>query len=391
MNPILKMIFCLGFFILMKAEAEAQPITWQRLYNGPSHKKDFGLGVCQINDGNFIVVGSTQVSLTAIYVLKLKRIGDTIWTKTIGGYSPGQLAYSVTASNDGGFVFTGDADTAFAIKMNAQGNIVWHKKFGQYRYVQCYDIQKSNDGGFIGCGRILQGGGYVFKINSDGYFEWEKIVPGEFTFLYSVSNAHNEGFILTGSIYDNTFGDTTQALVVRLSNSGNIIWQKRFSFLVGKILNQKIYKSVKYLYLESSVQTSSGDFIFAGTWGKNGSGLDREDIYVLKTDSNLNAPPMVSISSNHFLTPEDFKLYSPYPNPFNPNTTIKFELKRRANVKLKIFNMQGKEILELLNQMQSEGFYSVRWDASKNNSGVYFCEMIVDGRIISTVKLILLK
>ena len=69
---------------------------------------------------------------------------------------------------------------------------------------------------------------------------------------------------------------------------------------------------------------------------------DFENIYVVRTDSNLNAPTIGinKISSNN---PADYKLYQNYPNPFNPITKIKFDLPRQGYVTLKVYDILGKK------------------------------------------------
>jgi len=73
--------------------------------------------------------------------------------------------------------------------------------------------------------------------------------------------------------------------------------------------------------------------------------------------------------------PEDFRLSQNYPNPFNPSTTISFNLPRRARVKLRIFDILGREVATLVDEEKQPGSYSVRWDARPIASGVYFYEL----------------
>ena len=70
--------------------------------------------------------------------------------------------------------------------------------------------------------------------------------------------------------------------------------------------------------------------------------------------------------------PGVFKLYQNYPNPFNPVTNIKYEVPLRSKVKLTIFDVNGREVAVLLNEVQGAGTYSADWDASNFSSGVYF-------------------
>lgn len=87
-----------------------------------------------------------------------------------------------------------------------------------------------------------------------------------------------------------------------------------------------------------------------------------------------------------------FKLNQNYPNPFNPVTQIKFEVPKTGFVNLKIYNSLGKEIIELINEIKTEGSYIVGFDAGKFNlaSGIYFYKMIYDNTI-ETKTMLLIK
>ncbi len=70
--------------------------------------------------------------------------------------------------------------------------------------------------------------------------------------------------------------------------------------------------------------------------------------------------------------PQDFKLEQNYPNPFNPLTNINFQLPRLSSVNLKVYNVLGQEVAELLNGEMNAGKYEVTFDASKLSSGIYY-------------------
>ncbi|MBI1938025.1 MAG: T9SS type A sorting domain-containing protein [Ignavibacteriales bacterium] len=67
----------------------------------------------------------------------------------------------------------------------------------------------------------------------------------------------------------------------------------------------------------------------------------------------------------------NFKLYDNYPDPFNPTTKIKYQLPEAGMVTLKIYDILGREVAELVNENKSAGYYEVSFDASKLTSGVY--------------------
>ncbi|MBN8570329.1 MAG: T9SS type A sorting domain-containing protein [Ignavibacteria bacterium] len=87
---------------------------------------------------------------------------------------------------------------------------------------------------------------------------------------------------------------------------------------------------------------------------------------------------------------ETYDLKQNYPNPFNPSTTISFSLPKSDFVSLKIFDVSGKEVTELVNKNLTQGSYDVKFDASGLTSGVYFYKLIT-GNFVSTKKMMLIK
>lgn len=87
--------------------------------------------------------------------------------------------------------------------------------------------------------------------------------------------------------------------------------------------------------------------------------------------------------------PNSFEVKQNYPNPFNPSTIISYSLPKTAIVSLKIFNALGQEIMLLVNEQRSPGYYQVQWNANVP-SGIYFYRLQA-GEFIDTKKAILLK
>ncbi|MDO8550764.1 MAG: T9SS type A sorting domain-containing protein [Ignavibacteria bacterium] len=89
--------------------------------------------------------------------------------------------------------------------------------------------------------------------------------------------------------------------------------------------------------------------------------------------------------------PTAFNLLQNYPNPFNPTTTIKFEVPKQSAVYLKIYNVVGEQVANLVNgEVLGNGTYSVTFDAGNLSSGIYFYELRADN-IIQSKKMVLLK
>lgn len=94
-------------------------------------------------------------------------------------------------------------------------------------------------------------------------------------------------------------------------------------------------------------------------------------------------------------TPTEFVLEQNYPNPFNPVTKIVYQIPEASNVKVKVYDILGREIKTLVDEYQSSGSYSVYWDGKNNqnldmSSGVYFYRL-ESSSIILTKKMILLR
>ena len=89
-------------------------------------------------------------------------------------------------------------------------------------------------------------------------------------------------------------------------------------------------------------------------------------------------------------TPKEFALAQNYPNPFNPTTVISYQLPVSGNVSLKIFDILGKEVAVLVNEVKEAGSYSAQFDGTKLSSGLYFYKLTTN-QFSSIRKMLLLK
>ncbi len=88
--------------------------------------------------------------------------------------------------------------------------------------------------------------------------------------------------------------------------------------------------------------------------------------------------------------PTEFALKQNYPNPFNPSTTIRYEVPKQTHVTIKVYDVMGREVAELVNDEYSAGAYEVVWDAHRYASGVYYYR-ITAGDFTTVRKLVLMK
>ncbi len=93
---------------------------------------------------------------------------------------------------------------------------------------------------------------------------------------------------------------------------------------------------------------------------------------------------------SHSSSPSSFRLEQSYPNPFNPNTTISYQLPSKIRVTLIVYDILGCEVARLVDSTEDPGYKRVRFDGTGLSSGVYFY-MLKAGDFIQTKKLILLK
>ena len=88
--------------------------------------------------------------------------------------------------------------------------------------------------------------------------------------------------------------------------------------------------------------------------------------------------------------PETVSFHSAYPNPFNPVTTIEYSIPAEMNVQISIIDMNGREVASLMNDVQTEGYHTVSWNAQGQSSGVYFIRMATN-ESVNIQKVLLVK
>jgi hypothetical protein len=103
----------------------------------------------------------------------------------------------------------------------------------------------------------------------------------------------------------------------------------------------------------------------------------------------------VSAANENILMPNQFKVYDAYPNPFNPVTTLRYQLPEANMVSVTIYDMAGREIKNLVHQQQNQGLYTIEWNGTNNfgnsvSAGIYLYQ-VQSGVYNQTNKMILLK
>ena len=117
--------------------------------------------------------------------------------------------------------------------------------------------------------------------------------------------------------------------------------------------------------------------------------------YILEGEGEIIVPSEQELALNRIpLLPETFILHQNFPNPFNPITTLSYDLPKDSEVRLAIFDMLGNEVSTLVRSNQKTGFKSVQWDATDSmgrpvSAGIYLYQ-IQAGEFVQTKKMVLL-
>ena len=96
-------------------------------------------------------------------------------------------------------------------------------------------------------------------------------------------------------------------------------------------------------------------------------------------------------SLDEYILPNEHKLLNAYPNPFNPSTSISFQVAEDSYVALNVYNIYGQLVENIVKQEFINGYYSFDWDARDYGSGIYFIRLNIDNKYYETKKVVLVK
>ncbi len=318
--------------------------------------------------------------------------------------------HSLTDTEDGNFIATGYApwEENNLRKYSLDGSLLFGKRI---RASQVNSIVRSADGGYIVAGVYYgqnEGDVVVAKTDANGDTLWTKYLDG-----YGEDD-------IGRCVFENSIGEII--VVGDFSWSPGFIWKldQEGETLDLEIVNPEIslaiFNANEYLndftitwgsgpnyiarfnrfdcnlnYIDSMLDISSGlgdkGFIIDGNHiiRFGGSGIT-----IIKETYNP-----VSISDELNYSYLDCKL-SNYPNPFNPQTTIKFSIPEESKVKLTIYNIRGQRVKTLVNDDMEKGIHEIIWVGKNDNnksvaSGVYFYKFDVNDKMKSVKKCLMLK
>ncbi len=303
---------------LLKFDAQ-DSLQWQKTFGGS--KDDKGYKIITTSDGGYVIIGSSKSNdfdqsvnngFEDVWVLKLNAAGISEW-KTTTGFLGTDVGYSIIQTTDGGYFLGSIIDVTasgglgnnkttkkqrhaggdyWGIKLSSTGAIEWRKYFGGKNTDTCYDVVETSDGYImIGSSDSVDvdinnnKGGYDFwvvKIDKSGNLLWEKSLGGsEIDEAYQIVKTDDGNFLLVGETRSSNSDITSQyggadVWVVKINNSGNIIWQKN-------------YGGTSFDVARAVVVSNDGNYLIAGSTRSldidvsENNGVN--DVWVLKIDT----------------------------------------------------------------------------------------------------------
>jgi hypothetical protein len=188
-------------------------------------------------------------------------------------------------------------------------------------------------------------------------------VPGQ---VYAIAVTHNGGSTIrqfnsscrlgTGSQNAGTLAAALNTVTYNTSGETN-----------GVHLSGSSVDAASFQWTAPAAGTGTVKLYLAGHQGTSASGAN--------TEITLTATELVSAIDDEPMLPNTFAILNNYPNPFNPQTTIHYEIPQDGRVTLDIYDIQGRKVAALFDGVSSAGKHDISWNASSQPSGIYFCKM----------------
>ena len=279
-RPLLVLIFFIIFLLLAFPTSTFSQVTFERYYGG--FDDDIGRCVRQTADDGYIICGYTRsfgASDYDAYVIRTDELGDTLWSKVIGG-AGFDASYSVVITPDGGFLLCGtylppgepNADI-WLIRLNADGDTLWTRHNYSTTQAAAYSVQLMPSGGFIvtGTREDAAGAGHMFLMATDetGSQLWAKDYPfWAISGGNAVVSTNDDGFLICGYIDTYNPSWNRNLGMVKTNDQGDTLWTRQFG-------------GPSYEMGWSVCESTSGGYLAAGY--TTGFGAPTGDAYIVKT------------------------------------------------------------------------------------------------------------
>lgn len=282
-----------------------------------------------------------------------------------------------------------------------------------------YDIEIAGDsicvGGYFTAAGTLPVNSVAVYVNGEWYPVGASGDNGVTGVVYTLQKTE-EGLLIGGEFERPGTGNTTSFVRWNGNSWAEIGGGLLYENTLGQIprVSDIAYSDGKLyvcgLFTKAGTTDASNIAVYSqGLWDNLAGGIDDFPIDLDLTGNSLIASGTFTIAGNHpsvaiaawdittaieenetLTVNRGYNLAQNYPNPFNPVTVISFKLPVQADAKIRIYNIMGQQVTELLNENLKAGTHTVKWNAAEYSSGVYFYELTAGDLKISK-KMLLVK
>lgn len=289
------------------------------------------------------------------YLLTTTNAGVN-WQRT----SPGSGYLWCISFKDANTGFGSCLSSYFYRTTNSGLNWIWYQSIPDY-LISCVTFIDANTGFLTGGNELtLDSVGHIYKTVNGGD-NWNLVYTDHRGEINGARFVNSSTGFAVGTL-DPTALNQIPSRILKSTNIGS-------NWFIDTLFNQ-IYGLASLYFTDPNTGYVVG-----------GNGV------ILKTTTGGNLMGIVPIGKE---IPREFSLAQNFPNPFNPLTTIKFDIPKESNITITVFDILGKEVETLVNENVKAGEYKVSWDAGRYASGVYFYRLEA-GEFITTKKMVVIK
>ncbi len=413
--------------VIMKYSPSGMQI-WERKYTSAGNYNDFASSIVVDSLDNIYIIGKSYHFYVTI---KYDSSGMQQWIDTYNDDENDHTPHAIAIDKDCNVYVTGGSggDTSTlvdiaTIKYNSEGTRQWVARFNSLYNENDYalDIGVDNEGNVYVCGGS-QGDLYyddyiTVKYDSSGIEQWNRRYNGSDNFLdqaRSLAIDQSNNVYITG--YSTHSGTGYDFTTIKYNKHGDQMWLIKYNNGLNDMANKITIDTLNYLYITGESDgsgtnkdyaiikyDSTGNELWVQRYDYSGQYPDYPSSIVVDGYGNVY---VTGQSDRDFLTikysqltginttlseiPTEYKLYQNYPNPFNPRTVISYQLSVNSVTNLNVYDVLGNEVATLIKKKQNAGSYEVEFDGSNLSSGIYFYRLEVDGNVIDTKRMVLLK
>lgn len=362
---------------------------WVARYNGPAKADDKAWALAADRVGNVYVTGSSWggSSESDYATIKYDEAGHEIWVARYNGPANSyDVAYALALDTPGNVYVTGSSSgksyktDCVTLKYNGQGNLLWSALYNGPANEDdvATELQTDAAGYIYVAGNSVRGDWLkdclLIKYDSAGNQIWVALYHSS---EYSSDTASSLAVDKTGNIYisGETWNPGPDYATIKYNSDGHLLWAARCA---GPGISDDVVSDL--------VLDAKGNVTVLGT---SSTWRGSKVFSLVRYAQSSTAVPCGPFNLDHFV------LQPPYPNPFNPATTIVYHLDAPAEVDLAVFNTRGQCLCTLIKSRQRAGFQQLQWDGRDTSghplaNGVYLVRLTA-GQNCQVQKVVLMR